>query len=83
MNKNSLKTEEQQQINKTKNSSWAGVIPVAQGLYDPDLEKDACGVGFICHIKGICDHSLSLIDSHGGMAALLARPTPFFRGWRL
>ena len=28
------------------NGSWAGALPVKQGLYDPDLEKDACGVGF-------------------------------------
>ena len=28
------------------NNSWAGAIPVKQGLYDPELEKDACGVGF-------------------------------------
>jgi glutamate synthase domain-containing protein 2/glutamate synthase domain-containing protein 1/glutamate synthase domain-containing protein 3 len=26
--------------------------PPAQGLYDPRHEHDACGVGFICHIKG-------------------------------
>lgn len=25
---------------------WAGALPVKQGLYDPSLEKDACGVGF-------------------------------------
>lgn len=29
-----------------ENKSWAGTLPVKQGLYDPDLEKDACGVGF-------------------------------------
>jgi len=28
------------------NTSWAGAIPPKQGLYDPELEKDACGVGF-------------------------------------
>ena len=28
------------------NNSWAGALPVKQGLYDPELEKDACGVGF-------------------------------------
>src|ERR1700722_2167383 len=26
--------------------------PPAQGLYDPQYEHDACGVGFLCHIKG-------------------------------
>ena len=25
---------------------WAGALPQPQGLYHPDLEKDACGVGF-------------------------------------
>ena len=23
-----------------------------QGLYDPQMEKDSCGVGFLCHIQG-------------------------------
>ena len=27
-------------------------LPPKQGLYDPALEKDSCGVGFIAHIKG-------------------------------
>ena len=25
---------------------WAEALPQRQGLYDPELEKDACGVGF-------------------------------------
>lgn len=25
---------------------WADALPQKQGLYDPSLEKDACGVGF-------------------------------------
>jgi glutamate synthase (NADPH/NADH) len=29
-----------------ENTSWAGTLPLKQGLYDPSLEKDACGVGF-------------------------------------
>ena len=27
-------------------------LPKKRGLYDPTLEKDSCGVGFICDIKG-------------------------------
>ena len=27
-------------------------LPRRQGLYDPCFEKDACGVGFTCDIKG-------------------------------
>jgi len=30
----------------------------AQGLYDPKNEHDACGVGFIAHIKGQKSHSI-------------------------
>ena len=32
--------------------------PAAQGLYDPANEHDACGVGFIAHIKGQKSHSI-------------------------
>lgn len=28
-----------------------------QGLYDPSFEHDACGVGFVAHIKGIKSHA--------------------------
>ena len=34
---------------------WAA--PQAQGLYDPALEKDSCGVGFIADIKGRKSHA--------------------------
>lgn len=40
------------------NGSWAGALPVKQGLYDPEYEKDACGVGFSCHIKGEVSHKI-------------------------
>jgi glutamate synthase domain-containing protein 1 len=30
----------------------------AQGLYHPTHEHDACGVGFIAHIKGQANHSI-------------------------
>ncbi len=33
-------------------------LPPAQGLYLPEFEKDACGVGFICHIKGKQTHNI-------------------------
>lgn len=29
-----------------KGYGWGGALPQKQGLYDPSLEKDACGVGF-------------------------------------
>ena len=33
-------------------------FPKPQGLYDPRWEKDACGVGFVCHIKGQRSHEI-------------------------
>src|SRR5512143_2096537 len=38
--------------NKVSNSS----LPQQQGLYDPRHEHDACGVGFVAHIKGQASH---------------------------
>ena len=38
--------------------SWS--YPESEGLYDPSLEKDACGVGFIVHIDGKTDHQVLL-----------------------
>ncbi|MGN6284485.1 MAG: glutamate synthase large subunit [Afipia sp.] len=32
--------------------------PAAEGLYDPSLEKDSCGVGFIADIKGRKSHQI-------------------------
>jgi glutamate synthase (ferredoxin) len=33
-------------------------LPPAQGLYDPRHEHDACGVGFVCHLKGKKSHKI-------------------------
>jgi glutamate synthase (NADPH/NADH) large chain len=33
-------------------------VPPAQGLYDPALDKDSCGVGFIADIKGRKSHQI-------------------------
>jgi glutamate synthase (NADPH/NADH) large chain len=34
--------------------------PPAQGLYNPQHEHDACGVGFLCHIKGKASNRIIL-----------------------
>ena len=36
----------------------AGGLPNAIGLYDPRNEHDACGVGFIAHMKGVKSHGI-------------------------
>ena len=33
-------------------------LPEGQGLYDPANEHDACGVGFVAHIKGKKSHTI-------------------------
>ncbi|MDB5079442.1 MAG: gltA [Chloroflexi bacterium] len=33
-------------------------LPPKQGLYDPQYEKDACGVGFVAKIDGIPSHEI-------------------------
>ena len=35
-----------------------GTLPPKQGLYDPHNEHDACGVGFVAHIKGDKSHAI-------------------------
>jgi glutamate synthase (NADPH/NADH) large chain len=49
-------------------------FPGKQGLYDPALEKDSCGVGFVAHVKGVASHEIltdayhinSRMDHRGG-----------------
>ncbi len=36
----------------TSTGSSPGQFPEKRGLYDPAYEKDGCGIGFICDIKG-------------------------------
>lgn len=38
--------------------SWAGALPANQGLYMNEQDRDSCGVGFICHIKGSPSHKI-------------------------
>ena len=33
-------------------------MPGPQGLYDPMNEHDACGIGFVAHIKGAKSHDI-------------------------
>ena len=47
--------EEAVQEEPAREFSWR---PPAEGLYDPSLEKDSCGVGFIANIKGKKSHQI-------------------------
>ncbi|KAG1461631.1 hypothetical protein G6F56_005682 [Rhizopus delemar] len=51
-------------MSNSLNKSWADTIPSAQGLYNPDFEKDSCGVGFMVHIKGKRSHKILSEASH-------------------
>ncbi|BCL77417.1 glutamate synthase [Jeongeupia sp. HS-3] len=52
-------------------------MPAQQGLYDPANEHDACGVGFVAHVKGQKSHAiveqglqiLKNIDHRGAVGA--------------
>jgi glutamate synthase (ferredoxin) len=46
--------------------------PPAQGLYDPRHEHDACGVGFVVHIKGGKSHDI-VVKALGVLKNLLHR----------
>ena len=35
-------------------------LPPRQGLYDPSLERDACGIGFVADVKGRKSHDIIL-----------------------
>ncbi len=43
-----------------KDDSLSRGLPEAQGLYDPSLERDACGIGFVVNIKGEKSHEIIL-----------------------
>ena len=45
-------------LQKNPGSSVPHGMPVQQGLYDPSQEHDACGVGFVAHIKGMPSHEI-------------------------
>ncbi len=39
------------------------IWPSKRGLYDPDSERDNCGVGFVCDIKGRSSRQI-ILDAH-------------------
>src|SRR5688572_1859594 len=43
---------------KTLSKKFVGALPPKQGLYDPQFEHDACGVGFLVNIKGKKSHKV-------------------------
>jgi glutamate synthase (NADPH/NADH) large chain len=45
-------------VDHSQQSSELAARPQAQGLYDPSNEHDACGVGFVAHIKGKKSHEI-------------------------
>ncbi len=41
-------------------SGKANQLPIAQGLYDPANEHDACGLGFVVNVRGEASHDIVL-----------------------
>lgn len=54
----SLEGEDEPHAANVTRDAGLGGLPAAQGLYNPDNEKDSCGVGFVCHIKGKPSHKI-------------------------
>jgi glutamate synthase (NADPH/NADH) large chain len=48
----------QESLQENSSTSVQFGLPVRQGLYDPRQERDACGVGFVAHIKGLPSHNI-------------------------
>ncbi len=49
-----MRADTQKQNNKMKTIG----LPPKQGLYDPQFEHDACGVGFVVNVKGRKSHEI-------------------------
>ena len=43
--------EEYTPYRPAKGYGWGDALPEKQGLYNPEFEKDACGVGFAAYVK--------------------------------
>ncbi|MBN9136276.1 MAG: hypothetical protein J0I92_09535, partial [Phyllobacterium sp.] len=55
----SVTTELAQAVqNRAVKTNKSSGIPTRQGLYDPRNEHDACGVGFVAHMKGVKSHKI-------------------------
>ncbi len=55
MSANAAAGEQARAREHSREHTWR---PAAEGLYDPSLEKDSCGVGFIADIKGRKSHQI-------------------------
>jgi glutamate synthase (NADPH/NADH) large chain len=51
-------TRAQETVTGAKTSASMPGLPKKQGLYDPRNEHDACGVGFVAHMKGKKSHQI-------------------------
>ena len=47
-----------QGLPQTQGTTQNQGLPEKQGLYDPQFEHDACGVGFVVHMKGTKSHDI-------------------------
>jgi hypothetical protein len=47
------KPNEYSEYQPKRGYGWANTLPERQGLYDPEYEKDACGVGFAAYVSHV------------------------------
>ena len=67
-------------MTRRKQTARRHLRPPKHGLYDPRYERDACGVGFVAHIKGRASHhiveqGLRLLENLTHRGATGANPT--------
>jgi len=58
INKNQHSNSKVVSASHQNKNSEINALPAKQGLYDPKNEHDACGVGFVAHIKGEKSHNI-------------------------
>ena len=65
-------------MTNTQNSrlSLPHIAPGKQGLYDPAFEHDACGVGFVAHIRAASHQAGEISCPWTIEVAMGLRPTP-------
>ena len=54
----SLKMTSRSEMKNDRGQALSPGLPAKQGLYDPQNEHDACGVGFVVNVKGRKSHAI-------------------------
>ncbi len=53
-----IAASKEREITMSDSKDYRRGYPKPQGLYLPEFDHDACGVGFVAHLKGKASHKL-------------------------